>query len=600
LRQEFNEFSFVNNLQFVDFILRFDIQKLSKMKKLLLLLSIFSLSLSGFGQDLPRWMTEEEKAMMPAYLESISSNRNSTPPPWPVRNMAEWEEAEYLLVTWTSQTAILREIVRHAREEVKVIVICSDSNAVKSNLTQGNVTLSNIQYVKAPFNSIWIRDYFGNTAYKNDVDSMVMIDWVYNRPRPNDNNIPTVIANLLNIPIYKMDTEPNRWVACGGNYMSDGQGIGFSSELILDENANKTIPQIDSLMNSYLGLDTYVKMTKLPYDGIHHIDMHMKLMNEEILLMGEYPTGISDGPQIELNLSYVMDNFNSTFGTPYKVKRVMMPPSPQGTWPNQGAAYRTYANMIFVNKTVLVPIYNMASDEEGLQAIRDVMPGYKVIGINCSAIIPSGGAIHCISHTIGVRDPLLIVHQQLPDTYNITEPYEVNAKIQHKSGIASATLHYRTDTTLAYQTIAMSNTGSDNWRGLIPVQNPGDMVYYYIEGNANSGKKQVRPITAPQGYFKFLIYPTASIENLESQTTFNVFPNPSKGIFNINIKNSIAETMELRIIDMNGKIVKTQNVQLSCGAEWLVSVDAQGLKSGLYQVQLVSKTGIYSQKLMVN
>ena len=42
--------------------------------------------------------------------------------------------------------------------------------------------------------------------------------------------------------------------------------------------------------------------------------MHMKLLNEETLLVGEYPTGIADGPQIEANIQYVLANFQNTFG----------------------------------------------------------------------------------------------------------------------------------------------------------------------------------------------------------------------------------------------------------------------------------------------
>lgn len=38
-----------------------------------------------------------------------------------------------------------------------------------------------------------------------------------------------------------------------------------------------------------MGIDRYIKMDELPYDGIHHIDMHMKLLDEETLLVGEYP-----------------------------------------------------------------------------------------------------------------------------------------------------------------------------------------------------------------------------------------------------------------------------------------------------------------------
>ena len=35
-------------------------------------------------------------------------------------------------------------------------------------------------------------------------------------------------------------------------------------------------------------------MPTLPYDGIHHIDMHMKLLDEETLLVSEYPDGVAD------------------------------------------------------------------------------------------------------------------------------------------------------------------------------------------------------------------------------------------------------------------------------------------------------------------
>lgn len=36
-----------------------------------------------------------------------------------------------------------------------------------------------------------------------------------------------------------------------------------------------------------MGIERYIKMQTLPYDGIHHIDMHMKLLDEETLLVGQ-------------------------------------------------------------------------------------------------------------------------------------------------------------------------------------------------------------------------------------------------------------------------------------------------------------------------
>ncbi|MFN8165149.1 MAG: hypothetical protein U0X76_02995 [Bacteroidia bacterium] len=41
----------------------------------------------------------------------------------------------------------------------------------------------------------------------------------------------------------------------------------------------------------------------------------------------------------------------------------------------------------------------------------------------------------------------MISHQALHDTYQTTGTYPVTALIKHRSGIQSATLYYRTDTT---------------------------------------------------------------------------------------------------------------------------------------------------------
>ncbi|MBK7343529.1 MAG: hypothetical protein IPJ06_10835 [Saprospiraceae bacterium] len=125
--------------------------------------------------------------------------------------------------------------------------------------------------------------------------------------------------------------------------MSDGQGIGFSSLLVMEENgpnntygfSNHTEEEVDEIMYSYMGIDPYVKMTNLPYDLIHHIDMHMKLIDEETMIVGEYPQGIADGPQIEANLEYILDNFTTKWGTPFRVIRVPMPPDGQGKYPHQ-------------------------------------------------------------------------------------------------------------------------------------------------------------------------------------------------------------------------------------------------------------------------
>jgi agmatine deiminase len=310
-----------------------------------LLISVSSL----FGQEnefLPRGFTDFEWQQLQQQNSPPHTDRGiGTPPPLPVRTMAEWEELQALTITWAGQFNILAQIVEHSKEEVEVLIVCSDSTNVKNYLTNnyGLDNLDNVSFLEEPFNSIWIRDYAAIPVYANDVDSLWSVDWIYNRPwRPLDDALPDAIGAYFNMPVYSTTTPPEDMVNTGGNFNSDGMGTAFASDLILEENewgnnygvTPKTEAEIDQIMFDYMGIERYIKMSALPYDVIHHIDMHFRLLDEETLLVGEYPEGVSDGPQIEANIQYVLNNFNSSFGTPYKVIRVPMPPDFNGTYPS--------------------------------------------------------------------------------------------------------------------------------------------------------------------------------------------------------------------------------------------------------------------------
>lgn len=553
------------------------------------------------AQDLPAGWGPGEKDLMPGYLNSRQVGSGiPTPPTSPVRTAAEWEEIQALTVTWTSYQTVLKEIVRYAREECPVYIVCSDSNTVKTYLTNNSVQLSNIYYVVAPYNAVWIRDYGQNTVYTNKVDSLILVDWHYNRPRPKDDTIPSVLARLFNLPLYETHTAPYDLVHTGGNFMSDGLGTAFSSELVLDENPTLTSAQVDSIMYKFMGITRYIKMPTLPYDGIHHIDMHMKLLDEETLLVGEYPQGVSDGPQIEANIQYVLSNYNSVFGTPYKVIRIPQPPDVSGYYPNQGGDYTTYANAVFINKTVLLPLYYQQYDTTALRIWREALPGYRVIGINCNNIIQASGAIHCITHSIGVADPLLITHQQLSNTSNTATPYQVDATIQHRSGIAMATLYYSTDTTQPYLSVPMTqNLPGDTWTGFIPPQPAGTRIFYYIHAQAVSGKQQVRPIVAPQGTWRFDVVGPASVGEQHSFAVKPVYPNPSKGITCIPVSLTSASRGKIVLYDMLGHQVKMIYEGDMPAGEKNYFINTVNIDAGAYMLSVQTSDGVCTQRLMV-
>lgn len=463
------------------------------------------------AQVLPKFMTEEEKKVYPEYLKNIKAKGITTPPHSKVRTPAEWEEMDGIVISWQSYNSVLKEIVRCAKNECVVHIVCSDSASVKSYLTSNGIAAdpSRIKYIVGSSNSVWIRDYGPNSVYTNDVDSLLIVDWIYNRPRPQDDAVPSLVGQKLNIPVYQTLVNPNKLINTGGNFMSDGFGNAFCSKLVVDENPEITSSQIDTIVKKFMGIERYTKMNNLPYDGIHHIDMHIKLLNEETLLVGQYPTGIADGPQIESNLNYVLNNFNSVFGTQYKVVRIPMP-ADNGSYPNTYGDYWTYTNSLIINKTVLVPIYNCPSDTTALRIYREAMPGYNVVGINCLATIPASGAIHCITKEIGAADPLLVSHQSLSNR-QFNKSIEVSAIMKHRSGIASANLFYSVDGSDFVSTpMVCSDSAQCIWTGLLPVAKSSSHFKYYFEAVSVSGKTRVHPLTAPEGFYSF----TAEFTNL--------------------------------------------------------------------------------------
>lgn len=474
------------------------------MFRLFPLLLLLLLASTTFGQEiLPKGKTEYEKSIWDDYIKNYPEGKDVVPPAEIPRTPAEFEEMQGVIVTWTSYTSNLREIVRHAKQAVKVYIVCSSASTVTSYLASGGVNTDNIEFVVANYNSVWVRDYGPQSIYLHGTNELAFVDWVYNRPRPADDVIPGVMANHLGLPLYQMTVNPYRLTATGGNFMTDGFNRGFSSNLILTENSGLTVAQIDTIKKKYMGIDPYVKMTVLPYDGIHHIDMHMKLLDEETLLVGQYPQGVSDGPQIEANLNYILNNYQTPYGRPYRVFRIPMPADESGQYPNQYSDYLTYTNATILNNVVLVPIYNLSTDAQALQVYRDAMPGYNVVGINMRNVIPASGAIHCITREIAANDPIFISHAPIRDTMDfIPSGYPIYASISTTSDVQSATLYWSADTTQGFNEVSMRRSCS-NFTASIPAQNTDTDIFYYLEVVNNNGKTLTKPLVAPAGLYRF-------------------------------------------------------------------------------------------------
>jgi agmatine deiminase len=542
--------------------------------------------------------------------QPIASRGIETPPPFSeLRTAAEWEEIEVLTIAWEGFPCILKQIVAASVSECRVVVFTENPNSTSNYITGGScggaLSLDNVEIVEADLNSIWIRDYGANTVYGSWNDDRILVDWLYNRPRPDDDLIPDVLADYLGLELYSTSAEPYNLMNTGGNWMSDGFGTAFESELVLDENQggstwwtsypNHTTEEIEGILEDFMGVHTLIKMPTLPYDGIHHIDMHMKLLDESTLMVSEYPEGVADGPQINANMDYVLSNYTTKWGTPFDIVRIPSPPQLGGGYPNSGGWYETYSNAVFVNKKILLPTYYEQYDTTAIRIWQEAMPGYEIIGIDCDGsenIIASSGAIHCITHSVSVEDPLIISHLPLPDTENSTEPYTVEGYLSHRSGILQATLFYSDNPNGPWTEVSMSDTGDgENWTAEIPAAAEGSNVYYYISGNAESGKTGSRPMPAPDGWWTFHVG-ERTISGIDNFSASQIgafappYPNPASALTCIPVHLKQDAHVKVTLIDALGRTIVVIHDGMLYAGETKLFFQASGIPAGAYVISL--------------
>ncbi|WP_179376554.1 beta strand repeat-containing protein [Winogradskyella wichelsiae] len=86
-----------------------------------------------------------------------------------------------------------------------------------------------------------------------------------------------------------------------------------------------------------------------------------------------------------------------------------------------------------------------------------------------------------------------------------------------------------------------------------------------------------------------------SIDDFNAASVLNIYPNPSKGQFNIVIDNAVSGAINAQIVSLSGRLVK--DVQLGNGIN---SMDIRGMSTGVYIVNVFTEQGRVSHKLILD
>jgi agmatine deiminase len=516
--------------------------------------------------------------------------------PGKVRYPGEFEESQAVCISWSydydnlgnvigidtssEYGFISAQLAKYISDELPVwirVTTASDTLKVLAKMQNLGWPLThNYTFFVIPGDDWWMRDFGPNGVYIGDKDSLAIIDLQYYDGRDLDDAFPKTVAAHLGIPNYE-----STFYGEGGNLMADGFGSVFFSDVMNEANDFQlgwdSVQTIDSLRNLF-GATAPINLKALQCDGgTGHIDLYVKLADEQTLFVMEYPSVVTatDKKIIEDNYQY-LTTLKSTYNRPYRIIRFPMPTNDNGVYNlkscNQiNADARTFINGITLNKTYLYPSYSNDVDGNKTQTalatalFEKHMSGYKVIPIDARASSPLGGSIHCITMQIPADNPVLIWHPSI-DGYNLTtNPLPIQAKITNRSGIASAVCFWKKKTETTWHTTPLAASANDMFNGVIqpgPVT-ASDSIDYYIEAVTNNGKTAVKPITAPNGYYTIYYKPYAtgvSETILPKNYVFGAYPNPASQSLTIPVQLiEDAASLSIKITDITGKEIESLN-----------------------------------------
>ncbi len=512
------------------------------MKKILLCLAAFALcfgiKVNAQEQTTPDWKRwhylSEEEMKTPVRAENFVE---TDPPTGTPRFVAEFEPMQGVMIRYPLgiPTSLVVQLANNCH--VYCIVSSSYQSSAQSSFQSAGVNMDNVTWVNAASDSYWVRDY--GPWYIFEDRNPAIVDNVYNRPRPNDDNMSGVFANFWQIPMYGMNLQHT-----GGNMMEDGRGHGVSDNLVFQENGNNET-NVRNKMRDYLGIDPYHVTIDPQGDYIAHVDCWGKYLAPDKILIARVPQSNSHYADYESVAQY-FETTNCCWGYPYRVYRVDEP---------GGSTLAPYTNSLILNKTVYVPMgSNSSYNEAALQVYQDAMPGYTIVGVTNNDYYTSWentDALHC--RTRGVMDfnMLFVDHRDViygeqvwQDSIAITSKFIAYSGMDLKQD--SLLVYYSIDGG-AYQTAHMTATGEpDEYVGFIKGYQSESSIDYYVFGADESGHRYTQPVFAELDPHHFTMEeyipitptePTISVEELVfnewGQLTFTI-TNETSAPFTIN------------------------------------------------------------------
>lgn len=337
---------------------------------------------------------------------------------------AEWEPHAATWLAWPHEPTdwpgkfeavpwVFAEIARHLQEGERIRLIVRDraERARASRvLSQSGVSLRRVDFVTAPTDRSWTRDFLplGVVKGRGKSRAVAAVKWRFNGwarypDHVTDERTGLFIAKRLGVPVFRPAAAVRGRLAPvvleGGAIDVDGEGTLLATEQCLltgRQARNRALGQAgtEAVLRAYLGAERVLWLGEgiAGDDTGGHVDDFARFVAPGVVVLAEEKSRRDPNYRPLQEAAERLRGARDARGRRIEIIRLPMPR------PVLFAGERlpaSYANFYIGTGAVLVPTFNDPNDRIALGMLGELFAGRTVVGIHATDFVLGLGTIHC-------------------------------------------------------------------------------------------------------------------------------------------------------------------------------------------------------------
>ncbi len=273
--------------------------------------------------------------------------------------------------------------------------IVFESNLLRSRNTIFSLQLESIlrrntirfDYLKNT-KDIWCRDYMPVQVSKNKfIQFKYSPSYLSAKKFRHLKTNPEKVCSAINISAIK-----TKIILDGGNVVRSKKKIILTDKIFID---NKWIPKRNLLNELYelFEAEDIIIIPHQPNDVFGHADGMVRFLDEDTILLNDFSA----------EKKYFRDNLLRTLKKHHLATILFTySPSSEKNETNVPSAIGTYINYLHIGNFILMPTFNITSDDSAFKQLISILPNAKISTLNCVSIASEGGVLNCITWNIDI------------------------------------------------------------------------------------------------------------------------------------------------------------------------------------------------------